>query len=126
CSGRKANVRVRGSLPPRTDGACRRRRIVEAVRGQRLLAARDAGEDRDAEVGVADRSVGEGRSGRDALHRRDGPVRERVLKVFISGYAAPGGLRESGLPDRLTCPNSAFPQVNRYPQVVLIPLASRR
>lgn len=68
-TGGQADTRVRRALPPVMDDASRVRRVVEAVRCELLLAARGAGEDRDAEVGEADRGTGEGGLGTDALHR---------------------------------------------------------
>ena len=76
----------------------RRGRVMEAVRGQRLLAAGDAGEDRDAEVGVA------------RLRRRPGSVRRRRAASSRRSSAgsgsqgrtcrgdAPAGFPDSGIP----------------------------
>jgi hypothetical protein len=69
CARGQSDVRVRGALPPGVDYAGDGGGVVEAVRRERLLAAGDAGEDRDAEVGITQRGGRERWLASDSLHR---------------------------------------------------------
>jgi hypothetical protein len=94
--GGKADVRVGLPLPPVVDHLGRRGRVVEAVRCHWLLAARDAGEDRDPEVRIANRGTTECRLAPDAAHSRDGPVGYGACGVVHADEIASAGSPGSG------------------------------
>jgi hypothetical protein len=69
---------------------------MESVWRERLLAARDAREDRDPKVGIADRCAGQGGLGSDTLHRGRSPVRDRACRVEHVSEIDPPALPDSG------------------------------
>ncbi|RZI95101.1 MAG: hypothetical protein EOO67_03275 [Microbacterium sp.] len=76
-------------------------RVVEAVGRERLLPARDAREDRDAEVCIAQRGGRERGLVGDSLHRRPRPRRNRVVGVEHAPDDASAGIHDFGIPDRI-------------------------